>query len=115
MAAQKIAELAAENAELVKNKQKYAAQQAEIERSHEKLEQLERKLQKVKATLKSTQDAIKKGYVRVCEAEKEQKDEFEKVKRMTDILLEVLRKKDEEIYRLQNEKNYLVLKLQGIV
>ncbi len=79
------------------------------------IERLRRKVGKLKQGVESTKAAGAVCYGQLLARQDEQKTEIDRMGKMTEVLFDVLRKKDEEIFRLQSERNYLSLKVQGLV
>ena len=108
-------ELSKENDKLQLHTQNFEQYQILLKNNAGKIQRLERKLKVLKDSLSTTHDFVAEKYSVLCGLQSQHQADLGKLNRTTETLLEIIKKKDEEIFRIQSERNYLSLKLQGIV
>jgi len=104
-----------ENQKLAEYKEKYIKQHNVISKNNEIITKLSTKTQSLKVKVENTQANLIKSYTEFENYKKEQENKLTELQKFSETLLNILKKKDEEIFRLQSEKNYLSLKSQGLI
>ena len=107
--------LSKENKQLKEAQNVLERQEVNIAKNKEKLKALNKQLKHLKDSFNNVTELVGREYYDLKEKVMQQGQNLERANMMTSTLLRILKQKDQEILKLQTEKNYLYLKLNNIL